>query len=62
MMTKKEYNDIPIEFCGSCGSLHLLNTREGVVCGNCGTLNYTKQGDIDSYIKNNEEINSKLRT
>lgn len=45
-MAREEYEKEPVEYCKACNSLHLENHAQGVICNNCGALNYTSRTDI----------------
>lgn len=49
-MPKNEYDTIPVEYCAACTSLNLIEVPQGVMCNSCGTLNYTKEANIDTYL------------
>lgn len=57
MTKKEEYNEVPVEICGGCGSLNLINVNQGVICDDCGTLNYTRELTIDEYLHEKKDKN-----
>ena len=49
---KNNYNDDPVEYCAYCKSLHILETKNGVICGSCGAENYTNtHKNIEEYLE-----------
>lgn len=49
-MTKNDYNVEPVEYCMSCGSLHIKDNDGHAVCMNCGSVDFTDKTTIDEYI------------
>lgn len=49
-MSKKEYNEEPVEYCISCGSLHIKDNDGHSVCMNCGSVDFTEQTNIYKYL------------
>lgn len=38
-----------LEICNACYSLHIIETKKGVICGTCQTENYTSEIMEDAY-------------
>lgn len=44
------YNIDSLESCTHCGSLHLIEENEDVICKNCGSKNYTTYTNIFNWL------------
>ena len=45
-----------LEICKACFSAHVIETKDGVICGTCGTENYTIEiGEKDYFDPEKEE-------
>lgn len=56
-MKANEYNDDPVEACGSCGSLHIISDDMELhnVCMRCGSVNdLIKYENIEEYLESDK--------